>query len=156
IIGKMVEAWYDGFSDHELSLAEQGIKLSVFAHLCLALVNKFGEDFMHHELHQDLLLDVASLLKLMARACMMDEEDYELFLVWLGMDELEKVFAIVRTLAASDPECDVIQLKARRQMAYVIQDIWSHEPDLKPVHSRLDYKTRDGADHMWWHQWKGN
>ncbi|KAH8916163.1 hypothetical protein BT69DRAFT_1340500 [Atractiella rhizophila] len=46
LIGAMIEQYYDAFTDVDLSLAQQLMKLSTFAYLCTILVNKYGRTFV--------------------------------------------------------------------------------------------------------------
>ncbi|KAH8914429.1 hypothetical protein BT69DRAFT_1232439 [Atractiella rhizophila] len=147
LVGVMIEQYYDSFTDVNLSLAQQLIKLSTFAHLCTFLVNKYGNAFMHPELFLDILLDISTIFKLVARACRMDPE-YPFYIIRLGTDSLEKLFGILRTMVGSDSNCDAIQIIDRTSTATLIEQIWHEHPDLQSINQRLNVKSRDGSDHL--------
>ncbi|KAF8219241.1 hypothetical protein L208DRAFT_1342015 [Tricholoma matsutake] len=147
----------------ELSLSEQIEHLSVAAHLALVLYRLGGKQFIPTNLYIDLMIMIKNIIFCVAKA-KIDDPDGEFFIILLGMDILEELFRILRTMVGNDANLDILQLISRLACTTEVSNILAKYPhwDRAPRHLKLyailceSKAIPDSADHIKPAAWQGN
>jgi hypothetical protein len=111
----------------DLSLSEQIEHLSAAAHLTIILYRLAGKDFIPTNLYIDLMIMIKNVLFCVAKANI-NNADREFWLIFLGTDQLEELFRILRTMVGNDTNLDILQLISRLSGTTEVTNILAKYP----------------------------
>ncbi|KAF8871903.1 hypothetical protein CPB84DRAFT_1899648 [Gymnopilus junonius] len=147
----------------DLSLSEQIEHLSAAAHLALVLYKLARKDFIQTNLYIDLMIMIKNILFCIAKA-KIDNPSGQLWIILLGIDQLEELFGILRKMVINDANSDILQLVYHLSGTTEVSNIltkyphWDRTPRcLKlPALSCGSKEIPDSADHIKPSSWRGN
>ncbi|KAK1221659.1 hypothetical protein PQX77_015528 [Marasmius sp. AFHP31] len=149
----------------DLSLSEQLEHLSAAAHLIFALYSfqRAAKRFIPTTLYIDIMLMVRNAYFCVAKS-KVDDPDGEFWLILLGMDRLETLFGILRTMVGNDTNLDVYQTACRLAETTEVANILAEHPEWQKTPRRLHLPSLDlnenviteRVDHLNPQSWRGN
>lgn len=145
VLGDLCDAFTQPIVNPELSLSQQLLSLSKFAHLAFALFRQHGGACITNQLYSDAQALVKAAFFCVARQQLMDPGQ-NFYVYQLGDDRLEEMFAEVRT-ETHDRNCDMLSLTERLSGISDSLEIYSRHPDWKQAHRRMTYSGSECVDH---------
>lgn len=140
LLGTIYLSLLEAYLDVSLSLSQRLEHLSTATHLLLALYNKDKGRFMPVQTFFNLQSTIRNIF-----ICVMKTQHNnplgKLFIILLGTDGLEKVFAKVRTMIGNDTNVDVLQLCNHIDGAVSCVKILEMHPDWGGQSRRLNLKS---------------
>ncbi|KAL6299447.1 hypothetical protein BKA93DRAFT_819930 [Sparassis latifolia] len=146
ILGRIYYHLLEAFTNIHLSLVEELIHLSAAAHLILALYTTDKGGFIPAPLLLDVMIMVKNVFFCIAKT-IVDNPDGSFWIILLGTDPLENIFALVRTMVGNDSNADQLQFASRATGATQCSKILKEHPEwdrgprrlhVKPLHQQGD------------------
>ena len=137
------------FSDPNINLEDQLIKLSKLSHILFAEYRKSGTGFVPGQPYHD----VQRMVQACFFACFLQKKrgGGRMYLYQLGTDQLEKLFSLIRTITHAR-KCDSLEIMQRLSHAGCIELILQKHPTWKRLHSRRLVGSHDATSER---EWKG-
>ena len=147
ILFKIFEGIISVFGNVDISLNNQLLKLSTLSHMLFYLYKTNGTKFIPGQLYHDL----QRMIQGSFFACALQQVNGggPLYLYQLGTDQLESLFAAVRTVTHSR-NCDALELCHQLQHAHTINKILSAHPNWKQSHGKRLSGLKDASSQIEW------
>lgn len=145
LLGELLEALVEPFTNPELSISQQITSLIKFAHILFALFLKHESAFMPHHLYNDLQCMVRTAVFRVAQTMILNPQN-KVYLCLLGDDVLEVLFGRVRMLGAHSPNVDIDEFKNRCASALRLDGIFKAHPSWERRPDCLKLKRSRDAD----------
>lgn len=164
LLGRLYSRLLRCYTDVGLSLREQPEQLSAVAHILLALYMQDKGGFLPAILYLDVQIMVKNVYFCVTKILLDNPDAGFLWIICLGTDVLEKIFALVRTMIRSDANVDQLQLASRAsgatQCAHILQEHpeWDRGPRrlaIPSLHGQGD-RVSASADHVNPSSWVGD
>ncbi len=109
------------FRETKISLIDQLVNLSYLSHILLFVYRRQGTSFLTNALYSDIQSTIQDAF-VCAAVYIEQNSDLLLFLYMLGTDQLEGLFATIRTLTHAS-NCDLLELHDRLKIAMQLEKV---------------------------------
>ena len=155
VLGFTLENLLEPFTNINLSLSEQVIHLSCFAHLLYTLYRDQRRRFMPNQLYYDSQTMVKNAVFSIAKQQKLNPSS-SFSLLDVGDDALELTFALLRMSGGHNNAFNYRQTIDRLCAVRDIGDIYSRNPDIRHGHRRLNMNRKESVDHISRATWVGD
>ncbi|KAF5313760.1 hypothetical protein D9619_013711 [Psilocybe cf. subviscida] len=155
LLGEMLDALIEPFTDPTCTLSQQIISLVKFAHIACALFMKHEGDFMPQHLYSDLQCMFRTAIFRVAHTQIFDPS-LKVFLCLLGDDVLEVEFGRVRMINGHAPNGDVEVVAHNFGSSRRLNTIFQKYPHLERKPNRLKLQRTRDLDHLTPRNWTGD
>jgi hypothetical protein len=145
-IGTVFSAFVNPFSKASMSLDEQLISLSKYAHMAFVLYSKHSTDFMTAPLYADSQAAVKDIFFCVAKQQVLDPTA-NFYMILCGTDRLETNFCLART-QTHHRNFDILDLSNKLATSSLIDSIYLRNPGLDAGSRRLKTSEKIGVDHV--------
>jgi hypothetical protein len=127
LLGAVYAHFLETYTNINLSLHEQLVHLSAAAHLILAIYSKDKGGSMPAELYYDMMTTVKNVYFCVGKT-QLDTPEAAFWIILLGMDGLEGLFGLIRTIVGNDTNADQLQLGNCVESAAICAKIVAENP----------------------------
>ena len=153
-VGEIFSSFMDPFTNVTMSLSDQLISLSKYAHTIFALYQKHSTNFMTSALYADSQAIVKDGYFCVAKQKLLDPQA-NFYIMHCGTDRLETDFCLART-QNHHPNFDLLDLSGKLATSSLIDSIYARNPALDPGSRRLKATGVIGVDHLNPKSWIGD
>ncbi|KAJ7866992.1 hypothetical protein B0H14DRAFT_2163405, partial [Mycena olivaceomarginata] len=147
LLGHVIKSILVPFTDTTLSLTQQFISLSTFAHLSFSLFRVSRTQYMSNQLHGDSQTMVKNTIFCLAKQQILDPIE-RFYLFQVGDDLLEHLFGKLRMLGRHNSAMNYSQAIDRLGHAADLHGAFMRNPDLDQGERRLNMNRSEGVDHL--------
>ncbi|KAJ7150437.1 hypothetical protein C8R43DRAFT_829032, partial [Mycena crocata] len=147
LLGSVIKAILEPFTNTAMNLTEQMTSLSTFAHLSFTLFSVSRLDYMSNQLYGDTQSMVKNAMFCLAKQQILDPTE-PFYLFHVGDDPLERLFGKLRMLGGHNTAMNYLQAIDRLGHACDLQGAFMRNPDLEQGERRLSMSRSEGVDHL--------
>lgn len=153
-VSEVLSSFADPFTVVTMSLSDQLISLSKYAHTAFAFYSKHSTDFMTSPLYADSQAIVKDIFFCIAKQKLLDPHT-SFYIIHCGTDRLETDFCLART-QSHHRNFDILDLAGKLATSSLIDCIYARNPTLDAGSRRLKVLGADGIDHLNPRSWIGD
>ena len=153
-VSEVLSSFVDPFTVVTMSLSDQLILLSKYAHAAFAFYSKHSTDFMTSALYADSQAIVKDIFFCVAKQKLLDPHT-NFYIIHCGTDRLETDFCLART-QSHHRNFDILDLAGKLATSSLIDCIYARNPTLDAGSRRLKVLDVDGIDHLNPKSWIGD
>ncbi|KAF7338629.1 hypothetical protein MVEN_02089200 [Mycena venus] len=155
LLGSVIKAILEPFTNVHMSLTEQITSLSTFAHLSFTLFRVSRTQYMSNQLYGDSQTMVKNAIFCLAKQQVLDPNE-PFYIFQVGDDPLERLFGKLRMLGGHNTAMSYAQAIDRLGDASDLQGAFMRNPDLDQSERRLNMSRSEGVDHLSMGSFTGN
>ncbi|KAG9309942.1 hypothetical protein JVU11DRAFT_9974 [Chiua virens] len=155
MLGDLFHNLLEPFVNPSLSLTQQVVHLSTFAHLLFTFYRGHRRSFMPNQLYYDSQTLVKNVIFCIAKQQRLDASQ-PFFLLDVGDDAIKLLFAFLRMCGGHNSALNYKQAIDRLRAARDIGGVYSRNPDLRHGHRRLNLSRTEHLDHIHRDMWSGD
>ncbi|KAJ7442126.1 hypothetical protein FB451DRAFT_1105911 [Mycena latifolia] len=155
LLGEVLKAILEPFTNPAMSLTEQMTKLATYAHLTFTLFRGARLGFMSNQLYGDSQTMVKNAMFCLAKQQKLDPTK-PFYLFQVGDDPLEKLFGKLRMFGGHNSAMSYMQAIDRLGHACDLQSVFMRQPDLDQGQRRINMSRSEGVDHLNMVSWTGD
>jgi len=153
-VGEILSSFMDPFTTVTMTLSDQLILLSKYAHAAFAVYSKHSTDFMTSALYADSQAIVKDIYFCVAKQKLLDPQA-NFYIMHCGTDRLETDFCLART-QSHHRNFDILDLAGKLATSSLIDGIYARNPTLDAGSRRLKVTGVVGVDHLNPKSWIGD
>ena len=154
-LGQLLHHLLKPFINVKLSLSEQVVHLSAFAHILFALYHEHRHAFMPNQLYYDAQSMVKNAIFCIVKQQGLDPSA-DFYLPDVGDDAIELLFAFLRMCGGHNSAINYKQAIDRLSAARDLGGINARNPDLSHGYRRLNFSRSEHVDHINRKMWEGD
>ena len=155
MLGDLFHNLLEPFVNPTLSLSQQVIHLSTFAHLLYLFYRSHQRSFMPNQLYYSSQTLIKNVIFCIAKQQRLDASQ-PFFLPDVGDDPIELLFAFLCMCGGHNSALNYKQAIDRLRAARDIGGVYSRNPELRHGHRRLNLSRTEHLDHMHRGMWSGD
>lgn len=155
MLGDLFHNLLEPFVNPTLSLSQQVIHLSTFAHLLYSFYRSHRRSFMPNQLYYNSQTLIKNVIFCIAKQQRLDASQ-PFFLPDVGDDPIELLFAFLCMCGGHNSALNYKQAIDRLRAARDIGGVYSRNPELRHGHRRLNLSRTEHLDHMHRGMWSGD
>ncbi|KAJ7872498.1 hypothetical protein B0H14DRAFT_2344661, partial [Mycena olivaceomarginata] len=155
LLGSVVKAILEPFTNVHMNLTKQITSLSTFAHLSFTLFRVSRTQYMSNRLYGDSQTMVKNAIFCLAKQQILDPTQ-PFYLFQVGDDPLKRLFGKLRMLGGNNTAMSYSQAIDRLGHASDLQGAFIRNPDLDQSEQRLNMSRAEGVDHLSMGSFTGN
>ena len=155
VLGGTLENLLKPLINIKLSLSQQIVHLSCFAHLLFTFYHDQRRRFVPNQLYYDSQTMVKNVVFCIAKQQKLNLSS-SLSLLDVGDNALELTFALMRMSGGHNNAFNYRQVIDRLCAVCDISDIYSRNPNIRHGHRRLNMNQKESVDHISRATWVGN
>ena len=154
VVGEIFSSFANPFIDVTMTLSDQLISLSKYAHAAFAVYSKHSTNFMTSALYTDSQAIVKDVYFCIAKQKLLDPHA-DFYIIHCGTDRLEMDFCLART-QSHHRNFNILDLAGKLATSSLIDCIYARNPDLDAGSRRLKVSGAVGIDHLNPKSWIGD